>query len=221
MDTSPSASPAQLRVAVVDDEDSVRELVSGWLSKAGYQVAPFSATDDLFQAIDPENVDCIVIDYYFPDSLGTTIHEWLKTTNSATSVVFVSGRVTVATAVEAIRAGAVDFLEKPMSRERLLEVVGRAIATTRERRAARRAEARTNDRLGALTGREREVCELLVAGRSSKEIAKKLAVSTRTVEHHRANLLRKAGVANVSELIGLAAPEKAARTKPKSKSAGE
>lgn len=136
-------SPADLslpRVAVVDDEDNIRELVAGWLTKAGYQVASFSSTDQIVTAIDPENVECIVIDYYFPDSLGSTIHEWLSSTNSMTSVVFMSGRLTASTAVEAIRMGAIDFLEKPMSREKLLEVVGRAVKTTREKRAARRAE---------------------------------------------------------------------------------
>ena len=138
------------RVAVVDDEDNIRELVAGWLTKAGYQVSPFSSTDQIVTAIDPENVECIVIDYYFPDSLGTSIHEWLQTTNSMTSVVFMSGRVTPSTAIEATRMGAIDFLEKPMSREKLLEVVERAVKTTRERRAARRKEetgqARGNDK---------------------------------------------------------------------------
>jgi FixJ family two-component response regulator len=132
------------RVAVVDDEDNIRELVAGWLSKAGYQVAPFSSTDQIVTAIDPENVECIVIDYYFPDSLGSTIHEWLSSTNSMTSVVFMSGRVTASTAVEAIRMGAIDFLEKPMSRERLLEVVARAVTTTRDRRKSRHQSERAN-----------------------------------------------------------------------------
>jgi FixJ family two-component response regulator len=138
---SKSSSDLSLpRVAVVDDEDNIRDLVTGWLAKAGYQVAAFTSTDEIFQAIDPENVECIVIDYYFPDSLGTSIHEWLQSTNSLTSVVFMSGRVTPSTAIEATRMGAIDFLEKPMSREKLLEVVGRAISTTRERRDSRRKE---------------------------------------------------------------------------------
>ncbi len=128
------------RVAVVDDEDDIRELVTGWLTKAGYEVATFTSTDEIVEAIDPENVECIVIDYYFPDSLGTSIHEWLRTTNSMTSVVFMSGRMTPSSAIEATRLGAVDFLEKPMSREKLLEVVGRAVSTTRERRDSRRKE---------------------------------------------------------------------------------
>jgi FixJ family two-component response regulator len=140
------------RIAVVDDEDNIRELVAGWLTKAGYQVAPFSSTDQIVTAIDPENVECIVIDYYFPDSLGSTIHEWLSSTNSMTSVVFMSGRVTASTAVEAIRMGAIDFLEKPMSRERLLEVVARAVTTTRERRAGRRTDQGKKERRDASLG---------------------------------------------------------------------
>jgi two-component system response regulator FixJ len=205
MSTPPPALPGLPRVAVVDDEESLRALMSSWLTNAGYHVLSFSSTDEIYTAIDPESVDCIVIDYYFPDSLGSTIHEWLEASNSLTSVVFVSGRVTVTTAVEAIRKGAVDFLEKPLSRERLLEVVGRAVSTTRERRSSRRTEAQTSDRLGALTDREREVCEQLVAGRTSKEIARVLHISSRTVEHHRASLMHKAGVSNVAELMGLLA----------------
>jgi FixJ family two-component response regulator len=195
------------RVAVVHHRESVRQTAAEWLAEAGYAVSPFSSTDDFYKTIDPNSLDCIVIGYFFPDSLGNTIHGWLKSADSVTSVVFLTVGVTVPIAVELVLEGAVNLLQMPVSRERVLEVVGRAVSMTHARRSARSLSARTSSRLDGLTKREHEVCRHLVVGSTSKEIARALHISRRTVEHHRASLMRKSGASSIAELVSMVAKD--------------
>lgn len=193
-------APAPL-VHVVDDEADVRDAVGLLLRSMGLRVATHASAAEFFDAYPPDSPGCLVLDVRLPGMSGLEMQAELHRHGVHLPVVFISGHGDIPMAVRAVRAGALDFLEKPFSDQALLDCVQRALDRDAELRAERHAQAEVRACLERLTPREREVLEHLVQGKVNKIIARELDLSTRTVEIHRARVLHKMGAANVSQLV--------------------
>lgn len=196
---------------LVDDEEAVRRSAEMMLAAAGHRVAAYAGGPQLLAAAGAEGrglaPGCVILDVRMPGMDGLQLMEELAKRGVTLPVVVVTGHGDVPLAVRAMRAGAVDFLEKPYTEERLLEAIGAALAMGGEA-AQRRAEvARAGAQVAALSPREREVLGCLVQGMANKVVAHNLGISPRTVEVHRANLMEKLGARSLPDLvrIGLAA----------------
>lgn len=188
-------------VFVVDDEADVRDSVSLLMRSAGLAVETFATAHEFLQAGVWQRPGCLVLDVRMPGLSGLAAQQQLLERGIALPVIFISGHGDIAMAVRAVRAGALDFLEKPFSDQALLDCVHKALELDASNREHIAAAARLERNLNLLTPREWEVMAQLVEGKVNKIIARELRVSTRTVEIHRARVLHKMGVSNVSQLV--------------------
>ena len=188
-------------IYVVDDDDAVRAALRALLETAGYRTARFESGVAFLDSLDTVRGACVLLDVKMPELDGLEVQRRLNDRGVTLPVIIVTGHGDIAMAVQAMRAGAVDFLEKPVSRDRLLEAVARAIDTGRDARQDRRERSDIGARLGALTSRERQVLEQLVMGRTSKVVAHDLGISSRTVEVYRRNVMAKMDACSLSHLV--------------------
>ena len=188
-------------IYVVDDDDAVRAALRALLETAGYRTARFESGVAFLDSLDTVRGACVLLDVKMPELDGLEVQRRLNDRGVTLPVVIVTGHGDIAMAVQAMRAGAVDFLEKPVSRDRLLEAVARAIDIGRNARQDRRERSDIGARLGALTSRERQVLEQLVMGRTSKVVAHDLGISSRTVEVYRRNVMAKMDAGSLSHLV--------------------
>jgi FixJ family two-component response regulator len=188
-------------VFVVDDNAAVRKSLRALLESAGLVVEAYATAEEFLVAYDPERPGCLVLDVRLRQGSGLDLQDELRRRNAILPIIILTGHGNVQTSVRALKGGAVDFLQKPTPPNLLLERVASAIALDRQARAATTERAAILERLAQLTPREREVMELLVAGRTSKEIAAALRVSVRTVEGHRRIVLSKTKVASAAQLV--------------------
>jgi FixJ family two-component response regulator len=194
---------AELTVFLVDDDAAVRDALGLLLGIQGYRIAPFANAEDFLKAWRPAWLGCLLIDIRMPGMDGLALQQRLKTLGCALPVIIITGHGDVDLARQAFRADAHDFLEKPLDEDKLIHAIEeafvdvRALASTGARRASALALFPT------LTPREREVMELVVAGRHNRDIALLLDISARTVEVHKARLMDKLGVDNVADLVRL------------------
>lgn len=191
---------ADALVFVIDDDEAVRDALDMQLSAAGYAVAVFASAQAFLAAYDTTWHGCIVADVRMPGMTGIQLQEELVRRGIPLPVVVITGHADVPMAVAALKAGAVDFIEKPFRDEVLIAAVADALGRARHAAADRPAA----DHFAALTVREREVLDLLVAGLSSKEIAARLGISPRTVDVHRTHIMDKAKVHSIADLVRLA-----------------
>jgi len=191
------------RVFLVDDDRDVREAVSFLLTAEGLAVQAFESPLEILERITPDQVGCLLLDVRLPGMSGLELQEVLRERNIWLPVVFMSGHGDIPMAVRAISAGALDFIEKPFDDKLLLQKINHALAINRVAREQHADRLHTERRLAALTPREREVMEGIVAGKLNKVIAHELGVSVRTVEVHRARVLEKLGARNSSDMIRL------------------
>ena len=192
-------------VFVVDDDAALREALVQLLEAAGLQVESHADGEAFLMAFQDDRPGCLLLDVAMPGMTGLEVQAELKRRGSRIPIVFLTGHGDIPMAVRAVQAGAVDFLEKPMTGGALLERVHRALALDGEERRARTLGREVADRFQRLSPREREVMALVVAGSSSKEAARLLGISVRTVEAHRTHVMHKMGAANLAELVALAA----------------
>ncbi|ODT89885.1 response regulator [Phenylobacterium sp. SCN 70-31] len=198
-------------VHVIDDDDGVRDSLAMSLGVRGVEVRTFaSALSFLEQAGDTAQA-CVVTDVNMPEMTGLELLERMAGRLDACPVIVLTGQADVPMAVEALKRGASDFLEKPVSSDALFAAVTAALGrvSRRAEEAARRAEGRR--RLEALTPRERNVFDGVVAGQSNKEIARALAISPRTVEAYRASLMVKMQADSLSDLVRMSLAAEEAR----------
>ena len=188
-------------IYVVDDDDAVRAALRAMLETAGYRTARFESGVAFLDSLDTVRGACVLLDVKMPELDGLEVQRRLNDRGVTLPVVIVTGHGDIAMAVQAMRAGAADFLEKPVSRDRLLEAVARAIELGRNVRQDRRERSDIGARLEALTSREREVLEQLVMGRTSKVVAHDLGISSRTVEVYRRNVMAKMDADSLSHLV--------------------
>lgn len=193
-------SPA---VFVVGVDPDVCEAIAQAAASIGLVTEAFADRASALAGIPCERAGCIVLDLRLPDGDGFGLIDALRARGIAQPVLVITAFADVQTAVRALRAGAHDFFEKPVSAQALLDSVQVAIAEDAETRAGWRRLLEFSGRLARLTAREREVMALLIAGGSSRTIASALALSPKTVETHRAKLMAKTGVSSLAELIRL------------------
>jgi len=191
-------------IHLVDDDEAIRRSASFMLRTAGLVVKTYASAKELLEAADSLEPGCILLDVRMPGMDGLELQGVLTERKVRLPVVVMTGHGDVSTAVQAMKAGAVDFIEKPFEKATVLAALEQGFAQLDRSggRSARADEARA--RLAVLTPREREVLDGLVKGHPNKTIAYDLAISPRTVEIHRANAMTKLGVANLSEALRIA-----------------
>jgi two-component system, LuxR family, response regulator FixJ len=187
-------------VHVIDDDDDVRDSVRLFLTTEGFDVRTYASATDFLAKMNPNEWGCVVTDVRMPGMSGIDFLAHVAARRLSLPIIVITGHADVPLAVRAMKLGAVDLIEKPFSPDALISVVRTAL--DRERDASRDgARAELQARLAVLSPRETEVLFRLVDGRSNKVIAQELGISPRTVEVHRANVMRKTNSANFSELI--------------------
>jgi two-component system response regulator TtrR len=189
------------RLLVVDDDASIRELLTWLMKRNNLPVQAFGDAQQFLAAYGADQPGCLVLDLHLPGMSGLDLQQYLKAQGVLIPVIFLSGGADVPKAVRALREGAIDFLEKPFDYKRVVELVKECLERDRASRAGRDRRRAVSERLGQLTQREREVLDLVVAGRMNREIAEALDISIKTVEAHRARLMEKLGVGSVAELV--------------------
>jgi two-component system response regulator FixJ len=183
-------------VYVVDDDEAVRDSLALLLEAAGHEVRAFEGAQQALDSLASDRPSCIITDIRMPEMDGLEFQERLTRARVDTPVIVVTGHADVPLAVRAMKAGAVDFIEKPFSDEAILASIA---ASTVKGRAS--ADPAMQARLDSLTAREREVLELLVVGHPNKVIAHRLDISPRTVEIHRARVMDKMQAKSLPELV--------------------
>lgn len=195
---------AEAIVYVVDDDAGVRDSVAFLLKSAGLACLTYESASGLLAHAPNLAPGCIITDVRMPEMTGLELVAELKRRGLAHPIIVLTGHADVALAVEAMKAGVVDFLEKPFDDNALLHAVRLALATGRDEAARLAEKAEIAGRIGELTAREREVFDAVVAGHSNKEVALKLAISPRTVEIYRANVMTKMRANTLSDLVRMA-----------------
>ena len=191
-------------IHLVDDDEAIRRSAGFMLKTSGYKVSSFASGVELLREAKDLQPGCILLDVRMPDMDGLQVQQALQERGIGFPVIVMTGHGDVGVAVQAMKAGAVDFIEKPFEKAVLLSALEEGFSRLEQtgRSRARAEEARV--RLQALTPRERDVLEGLVRGHPNKTIAYDLDISPRTVEIHRANLMSKLGVASLSEALRIA-----------------
>jgi FixJ family two-component response regulator len=198
-----SDSPTRPTVYVIDDDESMLMALASLLASAGYLVEAFRSGLE-FAVLPNRRPACAVVDFLMPDLTGADLQQRLMRGDDPLPLVFLSGHSDVPTAVEVMKAGAVDFLRKPVVADDLLSAVARAVAVDRTKQAERVEKEKLNTRLARLTAREQEVLHGVVQGLLNKQVGARLGITERTVKRHRGMVMHKLGVDSVAELVRFA-----------------
>jgi FixJ family two-component response regulator len=201
---SASIVPSPAVVHVIEDDESSRIASSRLLKSAGYVVRVYATADEYLTNL-PKEAGCIVLDLRLPGASGLELQEQLLTADNPPAIVFLTGHGDVPQTVRAMKAGAVDFLTKPVDAPVLLEAVARAVARDNENRVIRARQHRARDRYNRLTAREREVFAHLITGQLNKQVGFDLGIAERTVKLHRHQVLEKMEADSIAELVRAAA----------------
>jgi len=195
---------AEPTVFIIDDDEAVRDSIKELANSVELRTETFRSALEYLDAFDPARPGCLVLDVRMARMSGIQLQAKLNGMGARIPIVFISAHGDVNTAVNAVKAGAVDFVQKPYHEQQLLDAINDALARDAVLRAAADDGGGFDERLGTLTAREREVMDLALKGLSSKLIAKELGISHRTVELHRSRLLEKLDVSSMTELMRLA-----------------
>lgn len=187
-------------VFIIDDDDAVRDSIRELVDSVRLQAATYSSAADFLNNYDINMSGCLVLDVRMATMSGLALQKKLNEMNSTLPIIFISGHGDIPMAVDAIKAGAFDFIQKPYREQSLLEVINAALQKDTEDRGKLNANKSIENKLASLTAREREVVDLLVEGNNTKQVAKVLDISPRTVEIHRQHSLKKLAVHSVVEL---------------------
>ena len=188
-------------VYLVDDDDSMRESLTYMLTKAGFEVRPFSSPQNFLDQVSLTDRGCVVLDFKMPEVTGLELVSLLRERESSLPFLVLTGFGTISVAVEAMRLGASDFIEKPVEHTRLIECIRKSMqAKPHESRSE--PQAIQIDSLGdILTDREQQILEMVVDGFLTKQIANHLCISTKTVDVHRSHIMKKLNVSSVAQLV--------------------
>lgn len=192
-------------VYLVDDDDAVRDALGALFRAEGLPVNVYESAEAFLAACPPDAAGCLVLDVRMPGLGGLDLQRTLGERGIRLPIIFLTGHGDIPMSVRALRAGAVDFLEKPPDLDTLLARVREAIALDARQRAEETGRGAVRARCRRLTPREREILAQVAAGRTSKEIARALAISPRTVEVHRSHLMEKLGARSLADLVASAA----------------
>lgn len=188
-------------VFIVDDEISILHALTRILKQAGLNTKTFISAEEFLVQHDPVQHGCLLLDIFMPGMTGLELQKVLNERHSKIPVIILTGYGSVGMAVDAIKGGAIDFIEKPFENEQLLDSVWHAIEIDARNRYIFQLHARTIQRLEKLTAREREVMKLMVEGKSSKAIACLFGMSVRTCELHRARVMAKMEADSLADLV--------------------
>jgi two-component system response regulator FixJ len=188
-------------VFVVDDDPGVLDAVQLLLRSVGLQSRGFASAPEFLEAFDPEVPGCLVLDLRMPGMSGRELQRRLLELGSELPIIFVTAHGDVPTAVEAVKDGAVDFIQKPFPEEKLLDKINSALELDKRRRRERNERKEIERRVQSLTPREREVMARVAGGTMNKNIARQLGISQRTVEIHRARVMEKMRASSVPHLV--------------------
>jgi two-component system response regulator FixJ len=191
----------QPTVFVVDDDDALRDSILWLLESVGLNAEMYPTAADFLKACNPERSGCLLLDVRMPGMSGMELLERLKANNVLLPVIIITGHGDVPMAVRAIKSGALDFIQKPFNGQDLLDRVQYALQLDQENRLKRSEISHLRAHFDTLTPREREIMEHVTAGKSSKIIARDLGISAKTVDIHRANIMKKLQVHSVADLI--------------------
>jgi FixJ family two-component response regulator len=196
---------AEATVFVVDDDKAVRRFLEGLIASVGLGVRSCASAQEFFDACEPGSRGCILLDIRMPGTSGLEMQKMLKEKKIDLPVIILTGHGDVQIAVHAMKAGAVDFIEKPFNNELLLDRVQKTVEESLRSSASNASRGRLAERLRLLTPREHQVLDLVVAGETNKGVARQLRISERTVEIHRARVMDKMQAKSLAELVRMAA----------------
>ena len=191
-------------VYIVDDDAAVRDSLGLLLGLNGYRTLPFSNADDFLKVCAPEWSGCLLLDIRMPGTDGLALQAALHERGIALPIIFMTAHGDVPTVRTALKAGAVDYLEKPVDPDAMLAAVRSAMDVDQAQRQKQARAGQSEQRMRTLTPREREVMTLVVEGQPNKAIAHRLKIALRTVEIHRARVMEKMEARNLSELVRMA-----------------
>ncbi len=192
-----SAAPV---IHVVDDDNSLRTSLLRLLAAAGFETREYGSTGDFLLNAMPDRPGCVLLDVCMPGPSGLELQSALSRQSSPLPVVFLTGYADVTSSVAAMKAGAVDFLPKPVEPEVLLDAIARALERDRQARVLRAETEQLHARFSALSAREREVFKYIVAGKLNKQIAHELGIAERTLKAKRAHVMTKLQASSVADL---------------------
>lgn len=194
-------------IYVVDDDIRILSSTLALLEPQGWEIRCLSSAAEFLATYEEKYLGCLVLDLELPEMGGLELQQMMAERGMDIPIVFVTGQASVANSVKALKAGAVDFLEKPVNHETLVETIKNGLTTQGQKRKEKLALGRVQSRFSDLTDREWDIVDAIVSGpgiRSSKEVARILGISHRTVEHHRASIMTKTQARSLPELIRLA-----------------
>ena len=200
-----SANGIESTVFLVDDDATVRAALRRGLVAEGFTVRLFDSADAFLAGDDPDLPGCLIADVAMPGMSGLELQSLLAGRGYSRPIIFITGKGSIPMSVQAMRAGAVTFLPKPVRLGELSAAVREAFERDRRRREEQAERTEVESRLNALTGREREVLELIVIGKLNKQIAAELGAAEKTIKVHRGRVMAKLNVRSVAELVNLTA----------------
>ena len=192
------------KIFVVDDDEHIREAICMVLEDDGRVVETYASCEAFLEAFRPGIAACLLIDAYLPGMSGLELLQRLRADGHRLPAIMITGDSDVPMAVEAMKAGAMDFIEKPIGREELIASIERALELSQDSNKAQEWRESAATHLAGLTPRQREVMERVLAGHPSKNIAADLGISQRTVENHRASIMKRTGSKSLPALARLA-----------------
>jgi len=190
-------------IFLVDDDAGVRKALARLLRSAGHTVEAFASAREFLARERYEGPGCLVLDLRMPDMTGLELQDALERTGHTIPVVFISGHGDIPASVKAMKAGATDFLTKPVHKRDLLTAIEQALARAATAQADRAERDAARARMARLTSRERQVCALVATGMLNKQIAAELGTGEKNIKLHRAHVMQKLGVGSVAELVRL------------------
>lgn len=188
-------------IYILDDDDGMRRALTVLMTTVGYQPLAFARPGEFLAKYDANQPGCLVLDVRMPEMSGLEVQQYLNRSGSMLPVILITGHGDIPMAVQAMKDGAFDFLQKPFRDQELLDRINGALKLDAENRASVDRLADLKQRSESLTPREREVMALVVDGKANKVIAIDLGLSERTVEIHRANVMEKMGARSVAHLV--------------------
>jgi FixJ family two-component response regulator len=211
-DSSTSLIPKRGTVYVVDDDEAVRDSLQWLLEGKGYRVRCFDSAESFLSRYDPREVACLLVDIRMGGMTGLELQARLIEIRSPLPIVFITGHGDVPMAVDTMKKGAMDFIQKPFNEADLVRLVEQMLEHAKDSFADSQLAANRDSLLSKLTMRESQVLERIVAGRLNKQIADDLGISIKTVEAHRANIMEKLSANTVADLLKIALGQSSPKT---------
>jgi FixJ family two-component response regulator len=201
--TKPGSREILTLIYVVDDNPAIREVIQVLMNSVNLDVQTFTSGEEFLSLVDDSASGCLLLDVRMPGMSGLEVQDAMNQRGIHLPIIFLTGHGEVPVAVQAMRGGALDFIEKPFQPQLLLDRVHACLKLNEQTRSQKSRKLAAENRLGQLTPREVEIAQMIVAGKPSKKIAEALDISEKTVDVHRFNIMKKVAVRSVAELVKL------------------